>query len=44
MPEFTKEHLAEYELRMQNPEQEESLSETRVNVGELQQIMSFNLL
>ena len=41
MPEFTKEHLARYELRMQNPQHEESLSETRVTAVELQQIMIF---
>lgn len=41
MPEFTKEHLAQYELRIQNPKHEEELSETRVNAEELQQIMIF---
>jgi len=41
MPEFTKEHLAQYELRVQNPEHEEPLSEMRVNAEELQQIMIF---
>lgn len=41
MPEFTKEHLAQYELRIQNPQHEESLSEMRVNAEELQQIMIF---
>ena len=41
MPEFTKEHLAKYELRVQNPKHEESLSEMRVNAEELQQIMIF---
>lgn len=41
MPEFTKEHLAKYELRMQNPEHEEELNETRVNAEELAQIMIF---
>ncbi len=41
MPEFTKEHLAKYELRIQNPKHEEALSETRVTAEELQQIMIF---
>lgn len=41
MPEFTKEHLAQYELRIQNSEHEEALSEMRVNAEELQQIMIF---
>ena len=41
MPEFTKEHLAQYELRLQNPKHEEELSEMRVNAEELQQITIF---
>jgi hypothetical protein len=41
MPEFTKEHLAQYELRILNPKHEEELSETRVNAEELAQIMIF---
>ncbi|MEO6549788.1 MAG: hypothetical protein ABIN94_17435 [Ferruginibacter sp.] len=41
MPEFTKEHLAKYELRIQNPQHEEELNETRVNAEELAQIMIF---
>lgn len=41
MPEFTKEHLAKYELRIQNPDHEEELNETRVNAEELAQIMTF---
>lgn len=41
MPEFTKEHLAQYELRIQNAQHEEALSEMRVNAEELQQIMIF---
>ncbi len=41
MPEYTKEHLAQYELRLQNPKHEESLSEMRVTAEELQQIMIF---
>ena len=41
MPEFTKEHLAQYELRIQNPEHEEAISEMRVNAEELQNIMIF---
>ncbi len=41
MPAFTKEHLASYNLRIQSPEHEESLSETRVNAEELQNIMIF---
>jgi reverse gyrase len=41
MPEFTKEHLAQYELRLQNPKHEEELTEMRVNAEELQQITIF---
>ena len=41
MPEFTKEHLAQYELRVQNAKHEEELTEMRVNAEELQQIMIF---
>lgn len=41
MPEFTKEHLAKYELRIQNPQHEDELNETRVNAEELAQIMIF---
>jgi len=41
MPEFTKEHLAQYELRVQNQEHEEAISEMRVNAEELQNIMIF---
>lgn len=41
MPVFTKEHLAQYELRILNPAHEEPLSEMRVNAEELQQIMIF---
>ena len=41
MPEFTKEHLAQYELRLQNPKHEEELTEMRVNAEELQQITVF---
>lgn len=41
MPEFTKEHLAKYELRIQNPQHEEELNESRVNAEELSQVMIF---
>lgn len=41
MPAFTKEHLADYNLRIQSQAHEESLSETRVNAEELQNIMIF---
>lgn len=41
MPEFTKEHLAQYELRLQNPKHEEELTEMRVNAEELQHITIF---
>ena len=41
MPEFTKEHLANYELRLQNMQHENELTESRVNAEELQQIMIF---
>lgn len=41
MPDFTKEHLAQYELRVQNPRHEEELSEMRINAEELQQVMIF---
>lgn len=41
MPEFTKEHLANYELRLQNMQHETELTESRVNAEELQQIMIF---
>ncbi len=41
MPEFTKEHLAKYELRIQNPKHEETLTEMRVSAEELQHIMIF---
>jgi thioredoxin-related protein len=41
MPEFTKEHLAKYELRLQNPQHESDLNEEKVTAEELQQIMIF---
>lgn len=41
MPEFTKEHLAKYQLRVQNPQHEDALTEMKVNAEEMQQIMIF---
>jgi hypothetical protein len=41
MPIYTKEHLASYNLRLNSPEHEEALSESRVNAEELQNIMIF---
>lgn len=41
MPEFTKQDLQKYELRVLNPEHEDELKETRVRAEELYQILLF---
>jgi len=41
MPEFTKEHLASYELRLQNTQHENELDDSHITAEQLQYVMVF---